>query len=141
MHEGFGHVMLRIDRRLWIWKATNFLICILYRVQVLLDSIDCNGKIRNYVGKLMSKKVGDRISDKNGKIFIFIYLAFFIFRERIVKHYADLSEQATLKEERAIWHIRRSRLDAVRMEFLLEDEKKWKAEMEEWKKNSKLVSI
>lgn len=60
-------------------------------------------------------------------------------KEKIIKHYADLSEQATLREERALWHVRRSRLDAARMEFLLEDEKKWKAEMAEWKKNSKLV--
>lgn len=74
------------------------------------------------------------------KKFFKIKINFENFREKIIKHYADLSEQATLREERALWHVRRSRLDAARMEFLLEDEKKWKAEMAEWKKNSKLVT-
>uniref|UniRef100_A0A0L8GTH3 Gamma-tubulin complex component n=1 Tax=Octopus bimaculoides TaxID=37653 RepID=A0A0L8GTH3_OCTBM len=54
-------------------------------------------------------------------------------KEKIKRHYADLSEQAALREERALWNVRRVRLNDQRMEFLKAEERKWKTVMEEWK--------
>ncbi|GAB1603185.1 gamma-tubulin complex component 6-like [Argonauta hians] len=55
-------------------------------------------------------------------------------KEKIKHHYAHLSEQAVLREERALWSVRRSRLNAPRMEFLTENNRKWKTMVEDWKK-------
>ncbi|XP_055998432.1 gamma-tubulin complex component 6-like isoform X2 [Ostrea edulis] len=49
-------------------------------------------------------------------------------RAEIINYYATLTKEAALREERAMWKIRRSVLDEARRDFLSEDEKAWKEE-------------
>lgn len=51
-------------------------------------------------------------------------------RAEIINYYANLTKEATLREERAMWKIRRSVLDQARQDFLSEDEQAWRDEME-----------
>lgn len=51
-------------------------------------------------------------------------------RAEIINYYANLTKEATLREERAMWKIRRSVLDQARQDFLSEDEQVWRDEME-----------
>jgi gamma-tubulin complex component 6 len=54
----------------------------------------------------------------------------FSYRAEIINYYATLTKEAALREERAMWKIRRSVLDEARRDFLSEDEKAWKEEFE-----------
>lgn len=51
-------------------------------------------------------------------------------RAEIINYYANLTKEATLREERAMWKIRRGVLDQARQDFLSEDEQAWRDEME-----------
>ena len=51
-------------------------------------------------------------------------------RAEIINYYANLTKEATLREERAMWKIRRSVLDQARHDFLSEDKQAWREEME-----------
>ncbi|KAK3580164.1 hypothetical protein CHS0354_030279 [Potamilus streckersoni] len=51
-------------------------------------------------------------------------------REEIIEYYAQLSEEAAYREQKALWKIRRARLDMARVKFLKEDESKWAAKLE-----------
>nr|XP_022343594.1 gamma-tubulin complex component 6-like isoform X1 [Crassostrea virginica] len=51
-------------------------------------------------------------------------------RAEIINYFANLTKEATLREERAMWKIRRSVLDQARHDFLSEDEQAWREEME-----------
>lgn len=53
-----------------------------------------------------------------------------LYRAEIINYYANLTKEATLREERAMWKIRRSVLDQARHDFLSEDEQAWREEME-----------
>ena len=53
-----------------------------------------------------------------------------VYRAEIINYYANLTKEATLREERAMWKIRRSVLDQARHDFLSEDEQAWREEME-----------
>ncbi|KAM4749592.1 gamma-tubulin complex component 6 isoform 2-T2 [Rhinophrynus dorsalis] len=44
-------------------------------------------------------------------------------RQEIIEHYSRLSEEATRKEQRAVWKLKRHRLETARLKFFLEDEK------------------
>ncbi|XP_071082841.1 gamma-tubulin complex component 6-like [Haliotis cracherodii] len=52
-------------------------------------------------------------------------------REELVKYYAELSEDAAQREQKALWKVRRSRLELARVDFLSADQEKWRREMEE----------
>ncbi|CAH1265550.1 TUBGCP6 [Branchiostoma lanceolatum] len=47
-------------------------------------------------------------------------------REEVVEYYAKLGEEAAKREQRALWKIRRHRLDQARLNFLLNEEKSLK---------------
>ncbi|XP_035678118.1 gamma-tubulin complex component 6-like [Branchiostoma floridae] len=47
-------------------------------------------------------------------------------REQVVEYYAKLGEEASKREQRALWKIRRHRLDQARLNFLLKEEKNLK---------------
>lgn len=51
-------------------------------------------------------------------------------RAEIINYYANLTKEATLREERAMWKIRRGVLDQARQDYLSEDEQAWRNEME-----------
>ncbi|XP_072452558.1 gamma-tubulin complex component 6 [Notamacropus eugenii] len=45
-------------------------------------------------------------------------------RQDLIDHYSKLSEEATRREQRAVWKIQRHKLETARLNFLLEDEKR-----------------
>ncbi|XP_019618459.1 PREDICTED: gamma-tubulin complex component 6-like [Branchiostoma belcheri] len=47
-------------------------------------------------------------------------------REQVVEYYAKLGEEAAKREQRALWKIRRHRLDQERLNFLLKEEERLK---------------
>ncbi|XP_061177982.1 gamma-tubulin complex component 6-like [Saccostrea echinata] len=51
-------------------------------------------------------------------------------RAEIIDYYAKLTKEATEREEKAMWKIRRSVLNEARRNFLSEDEKAWREEMD-----------
>jgi gamma-tubulin complex component 6 len=53
------------------------------------------------------------------------------YRDELIAYYSELSEEATRREQRALWRIRRARLDTVRLQALKEDEQRWQMELEE----------
>ncbi|KAE8616047.1 hypothetical protein XENTR_v10008704 [Xenopus tropicalis] len=44
-------------------------------------------------------------------------------RQELIEHYSKLSEEATRKEQRALWKIQRHKLETARLKFFLEEEK------------------
>ncbi|XP_070192962.1 gamma-tubulin complex component 6-like [Littorina saxatilis] len=60
-------------------------------------------------------------------------------RDELIAYYTELGEEAAKREQRALWRIRRARLETTRMQFLEEDERKWKAEIEEQKQAQDLL--
>ncbi|KAM3925323.1 gamma-tubulin complex component 6 [Leptodactylus fuscus] len=44
-------------------------------------------------------------------------------REELIQHYSQLSEEATRKEQRALWKLQRHKLETARLKFFLDDEK------------------
>ncbi|XP_069832922.1 gamma-tubulin complex component 6 [Dendropsophus ebraccatus] len=44
-------------------------------------------------------------------------------RQELIQHYSQLSEEATRKEQRALWKLQRHKLETVRLQFFLNDEK------------------
>ncbi|XP_075065008.1 gamma-tubulin complex component 6 [Mixophyes fleayi] len=44
-------------------------------------------------------------------------------RQELIEHYSQLSEEATRKEQRALWKLERHKLETARLKFLLDDEK------------------
>ena len=57
-------------------------------------------------------------------------LTHFIFREEIVEYYGKLTEEATFREQKALWRVRRAKLDLNRTEFLRQDDTYWSNQME-----------
>ncbi|KAK3103352.1 hypothetical protein FSP39_018661 [Pinctada imbricata] len=51
-------------------------------------------------------------------------------KEEVIAYYQRLTEEAALREQRALWHVRRAKLAEDRRTFLLMDEASWKEEME-----------
>ncbi|XP_021351064.1 gamma-tubulin complex component 6-like isoform X2 [Mizuhopecten yessoensis] len=51
-------------------------------------------------------------------------------REELIEYYSKLSEEATLREQRALWHVKRAQLDQSRRDFLQRDSVHWQAELE-----------
>ncbi|XP_066447969.1 gamma-tubulin complex component 6 isoform X1 [Eleutherodactylus coqui] len=45
-------------------------------------------------------------------------------RQELIQHYSQLSEEATRKEQRALWKLQRHKLETARLKFLLDDEKR-----------------
>ncbi|XP_074083307.1 gamma-tubulin complex component 6 [Macrotis lagotis] len=45
-------------------------------------------------------------------------------RQDLIDHYSTLSEEAARREQRALWKIRRHKLETARLNFLLEDQKR-----------------
>ncbi|XP_052265860.1 gamma-tubulin complex component 6-like isoform X2 [Dreissena polymorpha] len=54
-------------------------------------------------------------------------------REELVRQYSQLSEDAARREQKALWRVRRSRLDRERTDFLLEQDAMWAQEMEKYR--------
>ena len=53
------------------------------------------------------------------------------FREELLEYYAKLSADATLREQRALWHVRRRKLQEQRAAFLDEQDKLLKEELDQ----------
>ena len=60
-------------------------------------------------------------------------------REELIEYYAKLSAEATLREQKALWKVRRGQLDAARREFLLKENAQLAAELEEVKHHSDMA--
>ncbi|XP_052781322.1 gamma-tubulin complex component 6-like [Mya arenaria] len=54
-------------------------------------------------------------------------------REEIIAHYSVLSEEAAHREQKALWRVRRARLDIVRTAFLQQEEEALADEMEKYR--------
>ncbi|KAK6180241.1 hypothetical protein SNE40_012430 [Patella caerulea] len=50
-------------------------------------------------------------------------------RQEVIAHYAELSEEATRREQKALWKVRRARLDLKRTQFLIDDADFWEKEI------------
>ena len=55
---------------------------------------------------------------------------FHLCREELVEYYERLSEEAAAREQRAMWHVRRGKLELARIAFMQREEEKLKQEME-----------
>ena len=55
-----------------------------------------------------------------------------LFREEVIAYYQRLTEEAALREQRALWHVRRLQLEEDRRKFLVSDDEMWKSEMEQF---------
>ncbi|XP_033725469.1 gamma-tubulin complex component 6-like [Pecten maximus] len=51
-------------------------------------------------------------------------------REELIEYYSKLSEEAALREQRALWHIKRAQLEQSRRDFLQQDGVHWQAELD-----------
>ncbi|XP_060071739.1 gamma-tubulin complex component 6-like [Ylistrum balloti] len=51
-------------------------------------------------------------------------------REELIEYYSKLSEEATLREQRALWHVKRAQLAETRRDFLQQDDVRWQAELD-----------
>ena len=49
----------------------------------------------------------------------------------MIEYYERLTAQATAREEKALWHVRRKQLALARLSFLEEDEAQLRREMED----------
>ncbi|OCT89071.1 tubulin gamma complex associated protein 6 L homeolog isoform X2 [Xenopus laevis] len=45
-------------------------------------------------------------------------------RQELIEHYSRLSEEATRKEQRALWKLQRHKLETIRLKFFLEEQKR-----------------
>ncbi|CAI9737860.1 gamma-tubulin complex component 6-like [Octopus vulgaris] len=99
--------------------------------QLLKEQME-EAQLRKLKEKEMRKKA-DELSEKEQSLMKAKAEMEAEIKEKIKRHYADLSEQAALREEKALWNVRRARLNDQRTEFLKAEERKWKAIMEEWK--------
>ncbi|XP_045164903.2 gamma-tubulin complex component 6-like [Mercenaria mercenaria] len=54
-------------------------------------------------------------------------------REEVIAYYSQLSEEAARREQKALWRVRRARLDIKRTEFLIQEQRQLAAEMEKFK--------
>lgn len=54
-------------------------------------------------------------------------------REEVIAYYSQLTEEAARREQKALWRVRRGRLDLARSDFLLQQERQWAADMEKAK--------
>lgn len=52
------------------------------------------------------------------------------FREEIEEYYSKLTEEAAFREQKALWRVRRAKLDLDRINFLQHDQTHWSTEME-----------
>ena len=52
------------------------------------------------------------------------------YREEVIAYYSQLTEEAAHREQKALWRVRRGRLDLERSEFLLQQERQWAADLE-----------
>ena len=55
-------------------------------------------------------------------------------RDELIAYYTELGEEAAKREQRALWRIRRARLETARWQLLEAEEQKWRMEMEERKR-------
>ncbi|KAL4226032.1 Gamma-tubulin complex component 6 [Mactra antiquata] len=62
-------------------------------------------------------------------------------REEVIAYYSQLSEEAARREQKALWRIRRAKLDIARTEFLLREERLMAANMEKYKADSSSVPV
>lgn len=60
----------------------------------------------------------------------------FINREEIIEYYEKLTEEAAIREQRALWHVRRLKLQEDRTNFIQNDDEYWESE---FKKTDKPV--
>ena len=60
-------------------------------------------------------------------------LLFMMLREEVIEYYSQLSAEASRREQKALWRIRRAKLDLKRTEFLLQEDRNLAAEMEKIK--------
>ncbi|XP_069123682.1 LOW QUALITY PROTEIN: gamma-tubulin complex component 6-like [Argopecten irradians] len=51
-------------------------------------------------------------------------------REELIEYYRGLSEEAALREQRALWHIKRAQLEQSRRDFLQQDGEHWRSELD-----------
>lgn len=52
-------------------------------------------------------------------------------RDELIAYYTHLGEEASKREQKALWKIRRARLETARTELLMQDAARWQVEMEE----------
>ncbi|XP_056429720.1 gamma-tubulin complex component 6 isoform X2 [Hyla sarda] len=52
-------------------------------------------------------------------------------RQELIQHYSRLSEEATRKEQRALWKLQRHKLETARLQFFMNDEKHLKELLEQ----------
>lgn len=55
---------------------------------------------------------------------------YYYFREEIEEYYSKLTEEAAFREQKALWRVRRAKLDLDRINFLQHDNTHWSTEME-----------
>nr|KAG5711382.1 hypothetical protein BaRGS_006079 [Batillaria attramentaria] len=60
-------------------------------------------------------------------------------RDELIAYYTELGEEAAKREQRALWRIRRARLETARAQLMAQDEAKWQAEMEEMRQAQNLL--
>lgn len=54
----------------------------------------------------------------------------YYFREEIEEYYSKLTEEAAFREQKALWRVRRAKLDLDRINFLQQDTTHWSSQME-----------
>ncbi|ESP05683.1 hypothetical protein LOTGIDRAFT_208649 [Lottia gigantea] len=60
-------------------------------------------------------------------------------KEEIIAYYKELGDEAARREEKALWKVRRARLELERAKFLMDDADKWRKEMDEFKEADKVL--
>lgn len=58
------------------------------------------------------------------------------FREELVAYYSQLTEEAARREQKALWRVKRAKLDIERTNFLRKDEELLQEEMKKYTENS-----
>ena len=70
---------------------------------------------------------------KNQKLNVLGFTVFY--REEVIAYYSQLTEEAAHREQKALWRVRRGRLELERSEFLLQQERQWAADLERAKQD------
>lgn len=77
-----------------------------------------------YVKKSRGKGFSISCSQLTKMIYCSLFCPSLIFhREELIEHYSKLSEEATRKEQKALWKIQRHKLETARLKFFWDDEK------------------
>ena len=64
-----------------------------------------------------------------------------VHREEVIAYYGQMSEDAARREQKALWRVRRAKLDTKRTTFLLAQDKQWMEEMEKYEQDSVSVRL